>query len=462
MNILKKLTGIIGLICIAYPVAAQKQNNLLSIADLISNVNLKAPSLIADSSAIIIRQSIARETRYNWLPALKMNYQANLGTNNNVPGAYFGFGIVPSNSGGIRPSNASDNALANLGIISLDWEIYNFGGFKAQNKVAEADIKVGEQQYELTKYQLQAYAIDAYLQLFHYQNLKAIQQENIVRNQQIRSSIQSLAKSGIIAGVDTSIAEAELSKSRLTLLELNNKYNQLQLQLAAISGIASDAIIADTTISDRLISLSLQNPAKSNNPGHPLISYYESVYQSSKEKEKLVRKSYLPKLMLEGAAWGRGSSVSQNSEFGALNNGWGFSRTNYLVGLGLSFNITDLKRQQLKLNTQKSTSFYEQNRLAEQRINLETETKQAETELNTALARLNEIPHQLTASRAAYRQKYSLYKNGLVNIVELNIALDLLYRAEADFATAKYTLCRAVFQKAITGNQVGLVINSLK
>jgi adhesin transport system outer membrane protein len=114
------------------------------------------------------------------------------------------------------------------------------------------------------------------------------------------------------------------------------------------------------------------------------------------------------------------------------------------------------------LNTQRSTSSYEQKRLAEQSVNLDIQIKQADAELQTAMARLNEIPRQLSASRAAYRQKFSLYKNGLINIIELNIALNLLYRAEADFAIAKYTLCRAVFQKAITRNQVGLVLNSLK
>jgi len=442
--------------------SAQVHDHTLSVADLVSSVTLKAPSLIADSAAVSIKQSLAKETKYNWLPSIKLNYQADLGTNNNVPGAYFGFGIVPSNTGGVRPANDPSNAISNLGIATLDWEIYNFGLFNAQNKAAAADVNVERQQFKLTKYQLQTSAIEGYLQLFQYQNLVVIQQENITRNQQIRSSIQALAKSGIIAGVDTSIAEAELSKSRLTLLELNNKYTQLQLQLAAISGIDAVKIIADSTISSRLISLSLQMPAQENNSAHPLISYYQSRYENSLEKEKVIRKSNLPKLILEGAVWGRGSSINQDSEFGALNNGWGLSRTNYLVGLGISFNITDIKRQQLRLNTQRSTSSYEQSRLTEQAVNLDTQIKQADAELQTAVARLNEIPHQLSASRAAYRQKFSLYKNGLINIIELNIALNLLYRAEADFAIAKYTLCRAVFQKAITHNQVGLVLNSLK
>lgn len=463
MHILKKYVGILLLLTPCLKAGAQQQHTAIPLSELLSKVSTQAPALIADSSAIAINQSVAKETKYNWLPNLNLNYQADIGTNNNVPGAYFGFGIVPSNSGGVRPTNVSNAALSNLGIATMDWEIYNFGGYKAQNKVAGSDVKVTQNQYRLSKYQLQANAIENYLQLFQYQNLLRIQQENIDRNLQIRSFIQSLAKSGVRAGVDTSIAEAELSKSRLGLIELTDKYKQVQLQLSAISGIPYQNIVADTTIVKPLLSFAGQMVTDSKDSlSHPLLGYYESLYQNSKEKENLVKKTYLPKIMVEGAVWGRGSSLSSANEFTALNEGWGLTRSNYLVGLGVSYNLTGLKRKQLKLNTQRNTSRYEQNRLNEQKINLQTSSKQAEVELQTSLQRLMEIPHQLAASQAAYRQKYSLYKNGLIDLIELDIAQNLLYRAEADYATAKYVFCHAIFEKAITQNHIEPLLTSLK
>lgn len=463
MHILKKYLIVTLLFTPFFKVYAQKQPVALPLAELLSGVSAKAPLLVADSSATAILASTAKETKYNWLPDVKLNYQADIGTNNNVPGAYFGFGIVPSNSGGVRPVNVSDAALSNLGIATLDWEIYNFGRYKAQNKVAVSDLNVSENHYKLSKYQLQANAIEGYLQLYQLENLLRIQQENINRNQQIRSSILSLAKSGVRAGVDTSIAEAELSKSRLVLIELTNKFKQTQQQLSAISGIPYQNIVADTTIVKPLLTLTGSVAlTTAGSLSHPLISYYQSLYQNSKEKENLVRKTYLPKIMFEGAVWGRGSSLTQNNEYAALNEGWGLSRSNYLAGIGISYNLTDLKRKQLRLNTQKSNSTYEQNRLTEQQVNLATSNQQAETELQTALQRLVEIPDQLAASQAAYRQKYALYKNGLIDLIELDIAQNLLYRAEADYATAKYSFCHAIFERAITQNQIEPLLTSLK
>lgn len=446
-----------------FKLSAQEQSTTLPLSALLSGVSEKAPSLIADSSAIAIRKSMANDTKYNWLPNLNLDYQADMGTNNNVSGSYFGFGVVPSNSGGVRTTNLSNAALSNLGVAALDWEIYNFGGYKAQNKVAQSDIKLARDQYKLSKYQLQATAIDKYLQLYNYQNLTRIQKEDITRNQQIRSSIEALAKSGVRAGVDTSIADAELSKSRLILIELTNRYQQVQLQLSALSGIPYQNIIADSLLVKPLLALTQQVAAMSNDIlSHPLIGYYQSLYQNSKERENLVKKTYLPKVMVEGAVWGRGSSLSNASDFNPLYQGWGLTRTNYLVGIGLSYNLTNLVKKRLKLNTQISNTIYEENRLTEQKVSLETNNRQSAVELQTALKRLDEIPHQLSASQAAYRQKYSLYKNGLINLIELNIAQELLYRAEADYENAKYEFCHAIFEKAITQNQVEPLLTSLK
>lgn len=94
MHLFKKVVGLLLLLAPFSQVSAQQQPTL-KLAELLSRVSAQAPSLQADSSAINISKSIAEDTRYNWLPSLKLNYQSDLGTNNNVPGAYFGFGIVP-------------------------------------------------------------------------------------------------------------------------------------------------------------------------------------------------------------------------------------------------------------------------------------------------------------------------------------------------------------------------------
>lgn len=434
----------------------------VTLKELLQRANQKAPTLLTDSAAILIRKAQAIETRSSSLPNLNLNYQAYIGSSNNTTGPYIGFGIIPSSSGGIHNTNVTTALSDNLGIAALNWEVYNFGRYGAQNRVASSDVTVEQNQYAQSKYDLQAFTINNYLQLLRLQNFLTIQYRNIQRNQEIRRSIESLAKSGVIAGVDTSIAEAELSKAKLNYIELDDQLKQVQLQLSAVSGLPYQSIMPDSTVETTLINQPAAYLFAPDTANHPLINFYRSVYQNSLEREGLVKKLYNPKILVEAATWGRGTSVDANGQYNSLSTGYGFQRLNYLVGLDFSYNLFDLRRSQLKLRTQKASTNFAYKKLQEQQQLLLVSASQADVEMQTALNRLHEIPKQLKAANDGYRQKLSLYKNGLTDIVELDAALNILYRAETDYVQAKYAYANALFQKAITENQVNTVLNLLK
>src|ERR1700752_173380 len=101
-----KILVLIALCCLpALTLKAQQTNQSVTLKQLLARVDQNSPALITDSSAIRVRQAQAAEVRNNWLPDLKLNYQADIGTSNNVTGPYFGYGIIPSSSGGIHPGN---------------------------------------------------------------------------------------------------------------------------------------------------------------------------------------------------------------------------------------------------------------------------------------------------------------------------------------------------------------------
>jgi outer membrane protein TolC len=419
------------------------------------------PSLRVDSAAIAIASSSEREFYNVGLPNLKVGYQANLGTNNNVPGGYFSFGIVPGNSR-VRAEANNTAILSTLGIVAFDWELYNFGGFHAAQRTARAEVDTQTAQYEQRRFEVQSKTIYYYFTLLMLRDLADIQLRNIKRNAEIRRSIQSLAKSGIIAGVDTSIANAELSRARQNYYELVGNYKKTQLQLSNMSGLPPDRVEPDTSYTRRMLLVPDGLDASvADTASHPMLRYYSTQLLSSRVQEDMIRKSYYPKLSLQGALWGRGASVNASDEFSSLNNGFDLVRTNYLVGVGLTYNVFDNWRKNLQLGVQRATTRLAQAKLAEQKSMLDLDMKQSAVELEVARQRLQEIPQQLGAAQAAYRQKFSLYKNGLSNMVDLNAALSALYRAETDLVNAQYSFCEAIFKRAMNENRVDEILNLL-
>lgn len=433
----------------------------LPLVELVKKVESNAPSLLADSGVIAVRSAQYQAARNNWLPSLRVGYQVALGTNNNLPGGVFSNGMVPSNSR-VREWGNSNTILTDLGVINFDWELYNFGSYAAQQRVAASDLNVEQTKFKNTRFEMQQVAIANYLYLVYLNNMLGIQQQNIKRNEDIRRIIHALAVAGVKAGVDTSIAEAELSKARLVELELVNELKKSEFQLSYLSGLPVASIAADTLLQDKLISgyveyLTMQGDY--NN--HPLIQHYKARLENSLNRENSIHKMYLPKILLQAALWGRGSSLNARDEFRDLYKGLGFERANYLVGLGITYNIFDLKRKRLNLNIQQAETAYAERKLAQQQAEVKLASQQAQVELTTSYSRLLEIPHQLEAANAAYRQKLSLYKNGLTNIVELNAALNALYRAETDYINVRYQFCKALFQKAAVDNQLQVLLQTL-
>jgi len=442
-----------GLLVIGLNVKAQRDTCSCGLKALLDRVNTQSSFLTPDSAAILVRLAQQNATRYNRLPEFKLNAQADLGTNNNLPGGYFSYGIVPGNSR-VRNEGNSSTILTDLAIASVNWTIYDFGENNARQQVAASDVQVERSKFNESKYQLQALAIDNYLQWQRTEELLSIQLLHIQRNKEIQHSVLVLAKSGIKAGVDTSIAEAEISKLRLNYVELKGQREQYKLMLSAIAGIPIEQLQADTNFISKLIAHNQTLVTNSDLADHPLLNYYHSLYQNSLDKERLVKKSYLPAVSLQGAVWGRGSSISSRDEFRKLSQGIGLERGNYLVGFGITYDLFDLKRKQVQLKTQEAATDYAQKQLQRQQMLLNLSESKIDAQLVTAEERLQEIPNQLAAAQAAYRQQLSLYKNGLTSILELNTALSVLYRAETDLIRAKYVYCQMLFEKAINSNQV--------
>jgi outer membrane protein TolC len=443
--------------------AQQSTGKPSSLANLIEASVRHYPAIRARQAQIDAGKATVEDARKAWLPAVRVGEQVNIGTDNSLSGAYFTLGFVPSASGGRRAVNRTDLAAGNVAALTAEWEVYNFGGYDARTKEAEASLGIDEAGMTREQYQVEWAVVQQYFELLKYRSMLTVQRNNIDRTLTVKNAVKAFADNGLRPGVDTSVADAELSKARLVYLDMANAYALVRSQISGLTGIDTAAIVVDTAIYRRLAALfPLIAVLDTNAMQHPAVQYSQAIYQDNIARETLIRKSYMPKLYLMGSGWLRGSSISPSDVYNSsLGNGLAYSRSNYLLGGAITYNLLDPLRVKYKSNIQRAVTEVARQNVEEQKLQVRQAQQQADINVRASIERLREIPRQLTAANEAYSQKLALYNAGLTNIVDLTTTLYLLNRAETDSILASDTAWKAIIRKAAAANQLNLLLSNL-
>jgi adhesin transport system outer membrane protein len=422
------------------------------------------PSIRAREALLKSGQASVVEAKDQRLPSLNLYEQIDAGTSNNLGSAYFSGGIVPSLSGvSARPENLGTVSSGNIGVAYLQWQVTNFGGFRAGVQEAYSRLKVDSMDVQKEQFYIASMVLQSYLDLVKNDELSLVQWENLQRADTIRLAIRNYVLSGLRPGVDSSLAEAEYAKARLNYIDIANQFSQAKVQLSLLTALDTTAILPDLKNDNLLFGSVYQAPlADSALSSHPYLNYFHSIYESGQARERLIRKSYLPRVYVLGAGWVKGSSINADGSFNKdLSSGLGYTRSNYLGGLGVTYDLFNLRREKDRLNVQRFETEAALHNYEEQKQSLDNAGLQASVDLNSAIARFNEIPVQLGAATDAYRQRLTQYNAGLANIIDLTNAFNVLNRAQTDMINAKNSVWRAIVQKAYAGNRIYQLLSTL-
>ena len=391
--------------------------------------------------------------------------QASVSSDNNIEGAYQSYGLIPSLVGGSR--NSSDlNAISGDEVMAgLNWEAVNFGAYKAREGVAKSNLQVQTNQLASTSYDLNNMASAYYLELLRQFELQKIEQDNVSRLQQLKASVGALVGSGTRPGVDSMIANAELSRSVVGFHQAQKNLAQTQVQLSTLTGLPSAQLQPDTGIETRLL---LEGPAYAfasvvDTLHHPYINLYSSMYDLSKSKLKLEKSNYYPKIFVDADAWMRGSSLSNSDVYGSnLLTGYAPSRFNYLVALTFTYDIFNIIHKHLNSAVSRFESEAAYHQLQNEKVQLNDEVQKAFIEKDFQLGRLSETANQLKSAASAYNQQLSLYNSGLSSLIDLNTALSYYIVAQKDYVDAKVGLMKSIINYSLVTNSFAGLVQTLK
>lgn len=423
-RILRLLIGALIFFNHSLPLTAQ----VLSMEEAVNVTLSKYPRLVAQRSALETVRSNAQIIKDSRLPNLRLHDQINLGTANGLAGSYFSLGLIVPTGGGRRPENTMELASGNIALASADWEVYNFGRFQTEDRLAHTDIEVGEAGLASEMLAIQQTVINTYLDILWLKQTLAIETRNLARADTVRRVIGNLVNNGIRPGLDSSLATVELSRAKLNYFQMQEELQRASIKLATLTSRPVKELNIDTTFNEKaLYSVASEIELTDN---HPMIHYRNNVIKKQSAELDLIRKRAMPRITLLTSAWARGTSLDIDNNFGPLEKGFGYSRTNFLVGVAATVNLTDFRRTKNRITQQQWRVKEADQQLAVEKIQLENALTTADSVMSTLRLALVELPTTLNAAERAYEQRLSLYNNGIENILGLTDAMQLLSAIE--------------------------------
>jgi len=469
----KKAAGIlIGLSAYMMPAATvlAQQAPVYSLGALADSACHHLPLLLQKQALVSSADAGITDARHAYLPKLNVVEELSIGSANDLAGPFLPApGVLHAISGGITGKNTYQSVAGNLASLYGEYELVDFGlrGARVANARAFAALKRADLSKELYLVKWQIGKL--YFEIRKGYHQLEVDAEDVRRNQAIYTISSALTGTGINPGVDSSLAKAGLSKTRVTYNQTEGKLRQLLQQMAYLTGVGRPSISLDTseaTMSGASRGMTTAGLSilmdSAGNGEHPLTSYFIREQEQRKTESTLIGKSYLPKIILGAGGWARGSSIQYNNDYRPLGEGLGYQRLNYMAGVGITYDLFNGTRRKDRL----AIAGYQQTAadfgLQQETLMLQNTALQADEALRTAEKNLAELPVQVQAAREAYGQKLAQYKAGIINLVDLTNASFLLYQAQSDYIETLNGWRMASLDKAAATGNLDSFIQSVK
>ncbi len=451
------------LLCITNLWFADARAQTLTLTQAIDQGTQAYPFLKSKQAEIKSAEKRVQASRTEFLPSMIVQDQYTYATSNALNGSFFpNEGTAISTSGGIRPDNIYQGTTGSFVSAVIDWRIINFGRVKANVKAAEADHHRSQSDYENELFQHQVRIIDAYLTLLVGQKLVDVQRANFERAQTFKNVVDAGVKSGMRAGVDSSLATAEAVRARLQLLESEQREQVQRLRLSELVGQVQTDLRVDSM---RFYTTLPQTRFESDSisPKNPVLRLFQSQMDLSSARSTALQRSMLPSISLVGAGWARGSGFTNADESFRMdfNRGLGYQATNYLFGVVARWNLTNTLRLKHDYRSEQFQVERFRQLYNDQQLRITRQNREAETQLSVGLEQARQAPVQLRAARQAYNQAQARYQNGLADLPTLLQSFVTLNRAETDGYVATSNVWRFLLLKAAAEGDLSIFMNQL-
>lgn len=388
-----------------------------------------------------------------YLPRFDLAIQQMRTTHNLVGGTILAqsLDVIPMQSGMENKGSSFSNVWGSNYGANFNWLLYDFGQRAANVGLARAAKKYADASLRLTELDVAYAAADNYLRTIAAQQTIRANIATFQRMQAAAVEVHSLVGTGLRAGVDSALADYQVSQAKIKLIDSERTTELARCDLAESMGIAGTFI----GIKAKSITRPPSYPYFFGRPifsEHPLAEAKAAAVKTAAAKVHVLDRTWFPHIDFQSIFWGRGSGI-RNSNTNPHWDGILPNSGNFAVGMTISFPALDIFEIKARRRKALAEELAERANLDLAIQILEQKDAKAKILLEDAKRIANETPILVKAARENQVKTLERYKVGLANMVAVAQAEAILADAEVEDAIAQVQVWRAILAAAyVQGN----------
>lgn len=328
-----------------------------------------------------------------------------------------------------------------LGQITLQQMLYDFGVTQNQATIKRLDYEAYKTTLGATINDVIYQTKDAYYNLLYAFEKRKVAQDTVNKFEMFYDQAKAFYEIGMNPKVDVTIAEVNLSNSKLQLIQADNAVN---LAVARLNNIMGVPFIDKYNVVERLkyipVDIDFQKSIEIARDARPELKLAELKVESAKQTLKLVKKSYFPTLSIEGQYMVGGKSWTSN----------------YGYNLGGYLNFPTVNGMLVKNEIKEARYLYDK-----ELANAKNTQNKIYLEIQNAYLNLEEKKNQIPVAmlnvkqaKENYELSFGRYKVGEASPTELKDAQINYQQAQLSYYSAlyQYNSSKAALEKAIGKN----------
>lgn len=387
------------------------------------------PGLTEKQALIRESEYLKRETQNDFLPKVQLQLQNTYGTFAGGTGAFFPLPGTFNVSGNSSDSGQSATTANTFGSVLMDWRVFEFGRQRKAIQAAQANIQKAESTFDAAKLSVKTKVSRLYSEILYTGSKLQWAKDNAARVTEIFELSKTLAEAGLKPGADTLLAGSSYLQTLGELDDWTGRLEASKIRLTELVPLSIQGV--DFTFPNYLRAAPVPLNDTSIAAGHPYMNVISDQVENDRLRAEVAARKLFPSLSVLGGMSSRGSGIGTNGLANpGLASGFSNQSSNYLIGLGLTWNINNAFNSITERNRIRQQQSASKSRYEGQSLQLKTGLQSVNSRLLENRKQVDKTKSAVDKARRAYELYLSRYQNGLINLTELLQIQLLLQQSE--------------------------------